>query len=132
MRYLVVLALLAGCPPSDGGECTKDSDCGGGDVCARTDECLAPSQVREVKVTWMIRSMPATPQTCSASPDLFINFYSSQRPITGFAPVPCMAGQFSIDKLPRDYDQVEVGVENQWSQQTIITSAGTATLNLAP
>ena len=124
--------LLAGCPAGHDGPCHVDSDCGG-DVCARTNECLPADAVQMVKVTWTIRSMPADATNCAASPDFFVFFDSGDpRDRFGFEPVPCMAGQFPIDKLPVRFIQVEIGVDGGWTRATGIDSSGMAAFNLSP
>jgi hypothetical protein len=116
MRYaaLAVVVCLGGCSlASSGSECNVDSQCGDGDdVCARNGECLARSSVRGVTVNWTVSGVAAGASTCMAHPTLYLQFDS---PDYGdsfrFAPVPCKVGRFFIDKLPRRYNQVEIGVE---------------------
>jgi hypothetical protein len=133
MRPALVLALLAGCPSaSPQGECTVDSDCAGG-VCARTGECVSPSSVRPVKVTWTIRGSAASPSTCVNSPELYIQFDSlDPQDIFGYSPVPCDPGQFFVDKLPKRYVQVEMGVEDRFLDATAIDALGSASFDLYP
>lgn len=110
MRSIVAIALLlAGCPGSSDGECMVDNDCSGSHVCARNGECLSPSAVRSARVTWTIRSMPASATTCAATPDFYILFYAQPGDTFGFEPVPCAAGLYSIDKLPTRFISVEIG-----------------------
>lgn len=125
MRLVLVLSLAAlpACPRAAAPECTNDSDCGG-DVCARDGECLPASQVHSVRVTWTIRGQPASTASCAGSEELFIHFAGpAMGDSIGYAPVPCMLGQFSIDKLPRSYDSVEVGVERGPSSIATITGS---------
>jgi hypothetical protein len=134
MKAAWLLVQVAGCGSSNtGGMCQVDSDCGG-EVCARTNECLPASQIRMVKVTWTIRGMAASAQTCAASPSFYIQFDGrSVQDTAAYAPVPCDQGQFSVDKLPRRFDQVEMGVEGRVHDIAIIDpTSGTATFNLAP
>src|SRR6516162_2869484 len=119
MRLLVAaaaLALLAGCPPdTTSGMCAMDSDCGN-NVCARDGECLPADQVRSVKLTWTIRGMAANAMTCAPTPDFYIQFDGDGAGDTfGYAPVPCMEGQFTIDRLPTRFGGAEMGVEGQYS-----------------
>jgi len=132
MRCLAVLLLCAGCPSKDtSGECTVDSDCGD-DVCARDGTCQSPSDVRQVKAVWTIRGMAADATTCT-KPDLYIQFDGpSFGEVIGFEPVPCIQGQFNVDKLPTRYIQVELGPADQPPSDTAIIDAdtGIATLDL--
>jgi hypothetical protein len=114
MRFgvLALIACLAACSltPS-GSECSSDSHCGD-DVCARSGECLARSAVRAVTVKWTVNGAAADAISCTEHPDLYLQFESADYGDTfRVAPVPCRAGLYSIDKLPRRYLQVELGVD---------------------
>ncbi|HEY1550171.1 MAG TPA: hypothetical protein VGG28_20225 [Kofleriaceae bacterium] len=98
-----------------GGYCGSDSDCvselGSGYVCARDEECQLASNVRTVRITWTIMGSAAGSDTCASSPDLELLFntegdLSGTNYEFGFAPVPCVEGVFSIDKLPSAYAYV--------------------------
>jgi len=132
-RFAVALLLCAGCPQhdttSDG--CHQDSDCGDY-VCARDGTCEPSSQVRQVKAVWTIRGMPATVVSCT-KPDLYIQFDGPEfGDVIGFEPVPCVQGQFNVDKLPLRYIQVELGPADQPPSDTAVIDAdtGIATLDL--
>jgi hypothetical protein len=132
----LVLALVAGCgggSGDDGSSCSSDSDCGGGNVCARDGSCWPSSEVHSIKVVWTINGQPASATTCSSFPDLFVNF-ESQTTDFGFAPVPCVAGEFPIDKLPTAYVQVEVGDNSgmYFDQFADFDASGTASFDLVP
>ena len=150
MRALLVV-LFAGCvvqstPGSDepgwifpGGTgkdaCRSDGDCSGGDVCARDGGCWAPSEVRPAHATWALRGKPASPTTCAAAPDLQIGFYAPSSSIDelGYAPVPCVQGKFSVDKLPVAYTRVRLGratSDHGWQSAAIDGTTGEATLDL--
>ena len=132
MRYLVLL-LLAGCPSSSKTktDCTADSDCGGY-VCARDGECLPASQIYQVKTSWTIRGQMANATTCATTPDFYLQFdgYDAYD-VFGYEPVPCMAGQFTIDKLPTRFTVVEIGVNNRFIDSAVIVD-GMATMDLNP
>lgn len=131
MLVTTLLGSLAGCPNGTGGECEIDSDCGSGDVCARDHMCTDLSSVRSVTATWTIRGAEATTVTCGANPDLYIQFIGDSFSDTlGFAPVPCKLGQFSVDKLPIRFRQVELGVDGGTSDVRTLNAAGTAALDL--
>ena len=125
MRALaVVLLACTGCPGGGGGDdgdCTIDSDCGTGNVCTRNTECLPASEVRSARITWTIRGMPASDALCASTPSFFVLFAGTQLNDTfGYEPVPCKAGVFSIDKLPRRFVSVELGVANGISERNLI------------
>jgi hypothetical protein len=133
MRRALFLLALAGCPKdSPPAECMADSDCGT-QVCARTGECLPATSVEPAKVTWTIRGSAASPTTCAQSPELYIQF-DSQDPqdIFGYAPVPCDPGQFLVDKLPKRYIQVEMGIDNRFLDAQPIDATGHASFDLFP
>ena len=140
MRALaaVSLVLLGACfPPSGGGggggddlECFVDEECASGEVCARDDECWPAEDVRAVKTTWTVNGMPASETTCARFPDLHIIFQTTSDDL-GFSPVPCAQGSFNIDKLPRAYTRIELGVDDTrlWTT-TSIGSTGQVVLDL--
>ena len=111
---LALMAGLAGCsltPSGSGSECQSDSQCGD-DVCARSGECLARSNVREVTIKWTVNGVTADVSSCSAHPDLYLQFDGADYGDTlRFAPVSCRQGSFFVDKLPKRYAQVELGSE---------------------
>lgn len=94
------------------GYCMADSDCnvdgGSAYVCARDEECLLPSQVWTVHVTWTVAEQPASATTCTSAPDLQLMFgetgYNDY--VWGFAPVPCAEGEFTIDKMPTYFQTI--------------------------
>ena len=127
---------LGGCqPPSDipsDGECEADEDCGSRQVCARDNLCWSASDVRSVRTTWTLRGQPPDTTTCARSPDLYIQFRGPGVENLGFSPVPCINGQFFVDKLPREFTRVEVGTDdNSVWDNTAISSAGSAAIDLA-
>lgn len=128
----LVLSPLACHDDGPGGYCQTDSDCGG-DVCARDESCWPSNEIHSVKLAWTINGQPAGSDTCAAFPDFFVNFYSQTEEF-GFAPVPCMAGEFPIDKLPTVYTTAEVGdVNYQYFDQSVLIDAnGSASFDLVP
>jgi hypothetical protein len=131
----VSLVLLGACPaPSGGGsddiECFVDEECGGGEVCARDDQCWPAAQVRAVKTIWTIRGQPANETTCAGFPELHI-IYGSRNDDVGFAPVPCAQGEFNIDKLPTAFTRIELGIDDtsRWAT-TSIGSSGQVLIDL--
>lgn len=96
--------------------CEADSDCasaGSGQVCARDGECLDPSEVHTIHVNWTVSEQPASATTCGNAPDLMLTFYDGDVGDPdgyefGFAPVPCVEGKFTIDKMPLVYTSVDL------------------------
>lgn len=153
----VVLGLVGGCftqtggpqtydppyypPPSDGGGggggggtpygCQSDAECGTGNVCARTFECMPASAVRVIHVNWTLLGQPASVATCANSQKLQIGFYSTSAgtdyPEWGYAPVPCVQGKFTIDKFPTSFTRASLAPQN--SYETPITGTFDATGN---
>lgn len=129
MRFsaLVLMACLAGCSlvGTPGGECVNDSQCGE-DVCARGGECTARSNVRAVMVKWTVEGAAADATTCAPHPDLFLQFDGADYGDTlRFAPVTCRQGSYFVDKLPKRYQQVELGIEGT-AGHVMAIDAGTA------
>jgi hypothetical protein len=137
MRYgaLALMAWLAGCSltSSSGGECVNDSQCGD-DVCVRGGECVARSNVHSVMVRWTVDGAAASATTCNAHPDLFLQFDGTDYGDTlRFAQVACRQGSFFVDKLPKRYQQVTLGVEGSHGNVLSIDAATTqATFDLLP
>ena len=133
MRSLAVLLLLCACPGGNDGDCHEDTDCSASNVCARNTECLPPSEVRAVRITWTIRGMPANEMLCATTPDFYLMFQGTQFNDTfGYAPVPCKAGVFSIDKMPRRFVSVEIGVDNGFSEVKAFDAQGNVAFDLSP
>jgi hypothetical protein len=128
------LVLLGACPRIDdtlGAECTGDQQCSAGEVCARDNLCWRGADVRFVKATWTVDGMPPSDVSCARHPDLYIQFQgASVIENLGFSPVPCANAQFIVDKLPRDYTRVELGVDRGPWNTTPITPAGVAAIDL--
>lgn len=138
MRAVLVL-LLASCnlsPSGSGddvsGDCTRDDSCRNGEVCARSGGCYPASQIRSIQVTWTLDGMPASAETCGASQDLEIDFHGRDGGSLGFAPVPCVAGKFSIDKLPVSFTSVRLGSNrSHWATGELDAITGEVALDLA-
>jgi hypothetical protein len=139
MRAVLVL-LLASCNVSPSGtdpigdfsgDCSSDAVCRGGEVCARSGGCYPPSQIRSIQVTWTLDGQAASAETCGASQDLEIDFHGSDGGSLGFAPVPCVAGKFSIDKLPVSFTSVRLGTRGHWASGELDHVTGEAALDLS-
>jgi hypothetical protein len=98
-----------GPPPPEG--CGSDADCSP-NVCARDGECLPADEVMAIRVTWTVNGSAANGTTCSSIPDLYLQFFASAEDGVGFAPVPCAEGNFSVDKMPSRFVNVEIGINN--------------------
>jgi hypothetical protein len=132
MRIALAALLLTGCiiePPDSGGDypsggddgwgsgwggsgggdsygCHSDAACGTGYVCARNGDCTSASAVHVVHALWTVSDQVASDATCTSAPKLDITFRSSSGEMFGFAPVPCDAGKYTIDKMPTRFTTV--------------------------
>jgi hypothetical protein len=135
MRGVLVLLLascnLSGSGDDVSGDCTSDDACRDGQVCARSGGCYPASQIRSIQVTWTLDGQPASAETCSGSQDLEIDFHGSDGGSLGFAPVPCVAGKFSIDKLPVSFTSVRLGRRGHWASGELDQVTGEAALDLS-
>jgi hypothetical protein len=139
MRTVLALMLVGalgatGCGSSSssnpGGVCTSDLDCGG-EICTRTGECLAAGDIRMVKVTWTVGGAPASATTCASHPDLTVELGSDYVGDTvGWAPVPCAAGQFTLDKIARRFQNAAIGYGTSTSLTGFIDANGVAAFQL--
>jgi hypothetical protein len=133
VAWMALVIALSACPGSHDGECRLDDDCGGNAICARNSECLPASEIRVVRITWTIRGAPATESACAQTPDLYLMFSGTSISDTfGYSPVPCKAGLFTVDKLPRRYVSVEIGVENRFAETAAIDANGNVAFDLVP
>ena len=110
MRVALALLLAAAAcgvhtdpPPTVAQTCAADADCAFG-VCARTHECLAPSDVQKVQVLWTIAGKVADDSTCTYDPDIEVELKTEVETNVGetatFGPMACSLGKFTVDKLP--------------------------------
>lgn len=156
MRIVLVALLAVGClqgclqdpgsdptwtnpppTPSGGGggfgyACHQDAECGTGDVCARDGECLPSDEVRVAHVTWTVNGQAADTATCGDDANLELDFYSGADSY-GYAPVPCVEGKFTVDKLPVWYSSVELsraGDQGGSVYGTLDRDSGEAVLDL--
>ena len=110
--FIVGAVGLVACGGGGSATCETDGQCHG-QTCARDGECLPASQITSVLTKWTIRGQMANATTCASSPDFYLEFDSG---VTGdgfgYAPVPCMEGQFNEDKLPSRFVYVSIGINN--------------------
>jgi hypothetical protein len=120
---------------SSGYGCHADTDCGGTYVCARDGECLTKDSVRVIHVVWTLDQQAASATSCATAPTpLELSFADQFGGSTfGFAPVPCVEGKFTIDKMPTIYTDVALGPEygaGTGGATGKFDATGTATLDL--
>ena len=132
MARALAFVFLAGCvrPSSEPpGQC--GNRCGADLICTRDDQCLPPDEVRAVHISWTVSGAPASATSCAAAPDLVLDLRSRGGASFGFEPVPCAEGMFTVDRLPTDYDTVQLGrASDRELQRATIDAAGNAMLNL--
>jgi hypothetical protein len=134
MTRALAFVWIVGCagPSSEPpGDCNDGSACGTDRVCTRDHQCLPSDQVRAIHVSWTVSGALASATSCAAAPNLLLSLGSRHGPNLGFSPVPCAEGKFTVDRLPTDYDEVELGRPSDRSRQhAAIDAAGNAMLNL--
>lgn len=99
---------LSGCLSGSSRECQADADCAGGDVCARTGECVAAGDAIEVVVEWTVGGAAPSAASCAPAAALEVIFYAGEEEATSYAPVPCTLGRTTYDKMPPRLDRVEL------------------------
>jgi hypothetical protein len=137
MSRALAAVVLVGCSGVPGStrslpeRCDDNVPCSTDLVCARNELCLPPDQVREIHVTWTVSGAPASPTSCAAAPDLVLELRSESGLHFEFEPVPCAEGEFTIDRLPTEYDTVQLGRESdRAAPRAAFDAAGNAMLNL--
>lgn len=118
--------------PGRGDGCQSDGDCSRGDLCTRTGSCQPASKVFAVHVNWTVKGLPASEAACAPSPDLQVNFgVNAENAVFGFAPVPCVQGKFTVDKLPTYYTTVRLRHGSTWETASIDAMTGDAAFDLS-
>jgi len=130
----VAAVALAGCPAGD--ECERDWDCGGGDVCANTHECVSASEVRRVEINWTLFGSPASPGNCTGVDRMELTVRNAATDDNAtYSPVPCSVGRFVFDKLPLRFDSAAMSAfvlgTFAEAQQAAIPASGNLTLDFA-
>jgi hypothetical protein len=112
--------------------CQSDAACGTGNVCARNGECTIAANVRIVHATWTMQAEQASDATCTTAKYLDITFSTSSGDSFGFAPVPCNAGKYTIDKMPTRYTMVTLARSGDYygGASGVFDATGNAALNL--
>ncbi|MCX5744947.1 MAG: hypothetical protein NT062_20865 [Proteobacteria bacterium] len=132
LRVFVGLVLVLGaCESSSGGPCAIDNDCSGGERCARTMECLPDAEIRSVRAEWTVGGQPPSAASCAVLGPLQVSFYGDYvEDAIGFAPVPCVTGVFTIDKLPTRFYDAQLGPENGLPRSASLDAEGIARFDL--
>jgi len=113
MRWALAILALAACDGMKGTPCHVDSMCGG-DVCSNTEVCESSDNLQQVKVQWTVNGAPASSANCAPSPTLTImvvdHTYGTDDYglATAWGPVACTEGGYAFNRLPVDYDIVEL------------------------
>jgi hypothetical protein len=119
-----LILACSGCPRSGQGDCNDNAECASDEVCGRDHACTDPSNVREVTVTWTVNGGDANAQTCASQPEFTLSFFGSDfGDEVAFTPVPCSIGQFFVDRLPKRFTTVELGIGGP---RISISASGTA------
>lgn len=97
MSTFWVAAMLASCTGNQArvyGTCSSDEACGAGEVCTRSGECLAPSDVSPpVTFQWTINDQVPDATTCAPHPKLHLVLGSENGDDPDLTlEVPCTAG----------------------------------------
>lgn len=103
---VVALAGVGGCTGEK--DCLLDTECGAGEVCARSAECLPESRVRKVQVRWTIRGEEAVAANCAQVGPLEIKFLATREDMINYTPLACEGKLFTLDKMPSRMTQVEI------------------------
>lgn len=128
-------------PTPTGGEdsfCLQDSDCnpngGSAYICSRVEECLMPSEVRTLHVRWTVSGQAAGSASCASAPalELELGITGEGEFDFGWAPVPCVEGEFTVLAMPSYYTQV--GLLREYDAEGgvsgVLDGSGNASLDL--
>ena len=140
---LVLLVWIAGCFSVDEpGECVSDDQCGSGNACTRTGECVATSSLSSTLVNWTINGVaptPADPSPCAGIAELEVIFDDhTSHTSTGYSPVTCSLGRVFYDKMPPRFDTVSLvaydnaGRRLDWASASLSAGENIVTLDLRP
>jgi hypothetical protein len=146
MRSLAALPLLAACfaRPAVYGECSTDAQCKGGDVCARTGVCLAPSALAPpVALAWTFHGQPADATWCAQFPKMDLVLTSDNGdPDLFLRDLPCMSSGMTLDRVPLHLPYFELGVASaplpsrlpdpSWDSRYVAPGSASVTFALAP
>ena len=95
---------------SDGVECVTDDHCP--EVCTHTGECVAESNVVDVRIEWTVNGdsvSPTSDAACAGVNMLSVRFVDRRvSPDIVYRPVPCNLGLITYNKMPGRLDSVEL------------------------
>lgn len=112
LALCVAAVAAAGCLRDGGrdgegdGECARDADCDG--ECTRTNECVEAGTAIRVEVEWTIAGVAPSEESCAPIGELEVIFYEADEEVTNYAPIPCLIGSSTYDKMPPRIDRVEM------------------------
>lgn len=81
-------------------------------------------------MSWTVNGGDANANSCAPRPDFTLTFLGSDiGDELAFTPVPCATGQFFVDRLPKRFHSVELGIGGR---RIAIASDGTAMGDFVP
>ena len=140
---ILPVLLATGCfygTASDPAECKTDEQCAG--VCTRTGECVAESNIVDIRISWTVNNTVVSPASDAACRDVnmlsvhFVDFRTD--PDVVYRPVPCNLGLITYDKMPGRFDRVELtawdtsGRELDRASSPIVAGDNNIEMNLQP
>jgi hypothetical protein len=144
---LVAPLALAACSfakPAVYGECSSDHDCKGGDVCARTGDCLAPTALAPpITVSWTFHGGPADAAWCAQYPTMTLQLTSDNGdPNLLVHDLPCMSSGVALDRIPIHLPYFALGIASaplparypdpNWDSRYVAPGTTTVTFALEP
>ncbi len=118
--------------------CSDDSDCGGSVpnlTCDQSKVCADKTTLRTIRVNWTINGSTPSGSSCTGIDRLKLDFTSDDNAVAfAFEPVPCAAGAFPIDKMPKAVIKVKItGVKLAGAAlvgESFIDSAGNVVIDI--
>lgn len=107
MRALVVIAAVAACNGYDApeyGVCSADGECGAGEVCSRSGECLSADAIAPpVTLSWTINNAVANNASCASHPVMHLVLISDNGADPSLTlTIACASGAgLVLDRIPR-------------------------------
>ncbi len=141
VAVVAALALGGGCADETdhtGLACKTDNDCGGAVpnlICDQSRVCADKTTLRTIRVNWTINGSTPSGATCSSIDHLKLDFASDDGVVAfAFDPVPCAAGSFPIDEMPKAVIKVKItGVKLAGTSlvgESFIDSAGNVIIDI--
>ena len=112
LRWSLVLLPACFARPAVYGECSSDAQCRGGDVCARTGDCLAPSALAPpVALAWTFHGESADAVWCAQFPRLDLILTSDNGdPDLFVRDLPCTSSGTPLDRIPVHLPYFQLGI----------------------